>query len=74
MKITYDKEVDCAYIEFISEGVAEHFINHISPRDEFDETFEMNLNIAADGKLMGIEIVFASFAFTQEMLDSFQPL
>lgn len=74
MKITYDKEADCAYIEFIGGVSPTHFITEISPSDEFDETFEMNLDITEDGKLAGIEIVFASHAFTQEMLNSFQPL
>ena len=71
MKITYDAEADCVYVHFLSDVKPKHFITGIAPED-FDETFEMNLDIAEDGKITGIEIVFASKAFSQEMLDSFQ--
>ena len=57
MKVTYDAEADCAYIELTTieaGGVAHTIPIQIAPAGVLGQ---VNLDIGPDGRLVGIEIV-----------------
>ncbi|MGM0486350.1 MAG: DUF2283 domain-containing protein [Planctomycetota bacterium] len=60
MKITYDKEVDAAYLR-LSDG---------QPSGVIEISEGVNLDLTEDGKLIGIEIVDATKKFPLETLFS----
>jgi uncharacterized protein YuzE len=66
MKITYDKEVDAAYIylkEIMPGGVAK---THCCNSDEVDGM--INLDFNSEGILLGIEVINASKKLPEELL------
>ena len=62
MKITYDKEVDAAYV-YLSESIRD---------GESERTIQLNDNIILDfdknGKLLGVEILDASKILSKEVI------
>lgn len=68
MKLTYDREADAAYLqiaEVISPGAAVRQI-----QVEVDDTAQGQfvLDFDSDGKLLGVEVLFASDALHQSVL------
>jgi len=62
MKITYDKEVDAAYLK-LSDG---------QPSGVIEISEGVNLDLTEDGKLIGIEILDATKKFPLQTLFSFE--
>lgn len=62
MKITYDSEADAAYIQ----------LSDLEPDDLIEATDGVNLDMADDNKLIGIEILEASKKFPIETLRKFE--
>ncbi|MBP3223583.1 MAG: DUF2283 domain-containing protein [Actinomycetaceae bacterium] len=74
MNITYDSVADCAYIEFLPHAEPVYFLKCITPTQNNDNTYEMNIDMDNNGHIIGIEILFASNAFPQETLRTFHQL
>ncbi len=62
MKVSYDKKVDAAYIQFSDEKI-----------EESDDVFEgMIIDFTADKRIVGIEILDVSKKFPVETLYKFE--
>ena len=68
MQYEYDKEVDGLYIWFVDdiEKEGECYGGEIWPKEL---KYEIGLLFQKDGKLLGLEVLFASKYFPQEKLD-----
>lgn len=67
MKLTYDPEADAAYlqvVENINPGEATHQIQ-VPERENVPGQFILDFN--SDGKLLGLEILFASSVLPPDM-------
>jgi uncharacterized protein YuzE len=67
MKVSYDRSVDAAYIQFVEEigvgGVATTY-----PCDPLEVRGEINLDFDAEGRLIGIEVLDASKKLPLQLL------
>jgi len=71
MKITYDKEVDAAYIYLKSNAdVFPGWVSKTYPCDPNEVNGMINLDFDAEGLLGGIEILDASKKLPKDILDS----
>lgn len=76
MKMTYDPEVDVAYMQFvesIADGEAARSIVAVKETTA-DGPAELNVDLDADGRLLGIEILFASESLPPGTLAAFETL
>ena len=72
MKITYDKEVDAAYIRLapIDAGA----VAKTYPCDPVEVNGMINLDFARNGRLLGIEIIGASQKLPESVLSMAEPI
>lgn len=74
MRLTYDPEVDAAYmmlVDAIAPGQARHQVE-VPHNDGIAGQFI--LDFTAEGKLLGLEILFASHALPASVLAAAEPL
>lgn len=70
MKLTYDREADAAYlqiVETISPGAA---VRQIQLEADDNVLGQFILDFDSDGKLLGVEVLFASDALPKSLLEA----
>ena len=74
MRISYDEEVDAAYVTLgspIRDGEAEHQVGFI---ETLNGVTQVIIDADKDGYLLGFEILFAWEGLRKEVLDAADPL
>lgn len=73
MKITYDPEVDAAYISVVEKIGAGEAVQQVSFIDTPNGESQLNLDFDAAGRLLGVEVLVASKALASELLAAARP-
>jgi uncharacterized protein YuzE len=67
IKVTYDKEVDAAYVYLVEIGPGE--VVKTYPCNPLEVNGEINLDFNKDGQLTGIEVLDASKKLPKDILE-----
>jgi len=68
MRVTYDKNVNAAYI-YIVDNIEPGGVENTYPCDPNDVNGMINLDFDKEGKLIGIEVLGADKKLSKELLD-----
>lgn len=69
MRLTYDKQIDAAYLHLV-DTIGPNQVSKTVPVDPREIDGEINLDFDRDGRLIGIEILAASRFLSRSLLEN----